>query len=274
MWIRKDEITELSNGIRKAIDGQEIDIRDNKEGALSILKNDIHTLINIEKEQRSKAQEEREHLSEYLTDISHQLKTPITSMILMANLLEDAPEDKQREFIFSIKKELSHMEWLISALLKMAKLDSGTVNFITSDISTSELVNAALKPLSILLDIKNQKVEIRNERLLQCDRRWTEEALTNLLKNASECSKENSVIYVDSGENPIYKWISITDAGEGISKERVSSLFRRFENSQNENGYGVGLPLALSIIRGQNGDIEVSPGGNGTGATFTIKFYK
>lgn len=274
MLIRKQEIKELSDGIRKAIDGQEIDIRDNKEGVMSILKNDIHTLINIEKEQRNKAREEQEHLSEYLTDISHQLKTPITSMMLMANLLEDAPEDKLKEFVFNMKKELAHMEWLISALLKMAKLDSKVVDFIVTDISTTELVNEALKSLSILMDIKNQRVEIRNETMLRCDKRWTEEALTNLLKNASECSKENSVICIDSGENPIYKWISITDSGEGIPRERVAGLFRKFENSQNENGYGIGLPLALSIIRGQNGDIEVIPGGNGAGATFMVKFYR
>lgn len=274
MLIREKDITELSNAVRKAIDGHEIDPRDNKEGALSILKNDIYTLINLEKEQRIKAQDEREHLSEYLADISHQLKTPITSMMLMANLLEDAPADKQKEFVFNMKKELDHMEWLISALLKMAKLDSGVVNFVTADVSTGELVQEALKPLEILLDIRNQKVEIEHEMMFSCDRRWTVEALTNLLKNASECSRGNTIIQIDSGDNPIYRWISITDAGEGIPRERITGLFRRFENSNNENGYGIGLPLALSIIRGQNGDIEVSPGGNGEGATFTIKFYK
>lgn len=274
MLIKKEEITELSNGIRKAIDGQEIDIRDNKEGVLSILKNDIYTLIHIEKEQRSRAQAEQEHLAEYLADISHQLKTSLTSMMLMTNLLEDAPGDKQKEFIFQIKKELGHMEWLISALLKMARIDSGAVDFTASDISVGQLVEEALKPLLILLDIKSQKVVIRNEAVIHCDRRWTEEALTNLLKNASECSGENTVITIDSGENPIYQWISITDAGEGIPRERISGLFRRFQNSQNENGFGIGLPLALSIVRGQNGDIEVSPGGNGAGATFKIKFYK
>lgn len=274
MLIREKDITELSKAVRKAIDGHEIDPRDNKEGALSILKNDIYTLINLEKEQRIKAQDEREHLSEYLADISHQLKTPITSMMLMANLLEDAPAVKQKEFVFNMKKELDHMEWLISALLKMAKLDSGVVNFVTADVSTGELVQEALKPLEILLDIRNQKVEIEHEMMFSCDRRWTVEALTNLLKNALECSKGNTIIQIDSGDNPIYRWISITDAGEGIPRERITGLFRRFENSNNENGYGIGLPLALSIIRGQNGDIEVSPGGNGEGATFTIKFYK
>ena len=98
--------------------------------------------------------------------------------------------------------------------------------------------------------------------------------MINLLKNASDFSVENSEILVDCGENPLYHWISITDTGEGLKKEQIARLFRRFESSGKENGYGIGLPLALSIMRGQNGDIAVSPGGHGSGATFFMKFYK
>lgn len=274
MLIRKKEIADLSDGIRKAIAGQEFDPRDNQEGPWSILKNDIYDLINIEKEQKNSAQKERDQLSKYLADISHQLKTPLTSAMLMANLLEEAPEKKQKEFLFNMKKELTHMEWLVSALLKMARLDSKVVEFIISEVSAADMIKEALESLEILLDIKNQKVQIQNDTILCCDRRWTVEALVNLLKNASECSKTDSTIYINSGENPIYSWISITDSGEGIPKEKLSGLFRRFENSHNENGYGIGLPLALSIIRGQNGDIEVLPGGKESGATFMIKFFK
>ena len=100
------------------------------------------------------------------------------------------------------------------------------------------------------------------------------EALINLLKNASECSGEGSEIIVDSGENPIYRFLSVTDAGEGLSKKQLSGLFRRYENSRKESGYGIGLPLSLSIMRAQNGEIEVLPGGNGIGTTFLMKFYK
>lgn len=159
-------------------------------------------------------------------------------------------------------------------MLKIAKLDSGAVQFKFIEISSEELIQEALKSLEILMDIKNQKVEIRNQITLTCDKKWTIEALSNLLKNASECSKEHSTILVECGENPIYQWISITDAGEGITKEQMAHLFQRFENSQNENGYGIGLPLALAIIRKQDGDIEVIPGGNGQGATFTLKFFR
>lgn len=272
--IKKKEITTLSENIRKAIDGKEIDFRDNREGPWSILKNDINTLVRINTEQRNTAQHERDLLADYLADISHQLKTPVTSMMIMADLLENAPTDKQREFIANIKISLTRMEWLLATLLKMARLDSGAVEFSMAEISAGELLKEAMHPLEVLLDVKNQTVELANDTILFCDRRWTAEALTNLLKNASEYSPEHGKIIVDSGSNPIYHWISVTDCGNGISKEKILGLFKRFEYSQSENGYGIGLPLALSIVRGQNGDIEIDGGGRRTGATFTIKFFK
>ncbi|MCI9298871.1 MAG: HAMP domain-containing histidine kinase [Lachnospiraceae bacterium] len=274
MWIRKKEIVELSEGIRRAMEGQSFDPRDNREGALSILKNDIHTLIHLEQEQRCAAVEEKEHLAEYLSDISHQLKTPITSMLLMTELIAKAPEDKQKEFLLCMKKEVRHMEWLVTSLLKMAKLDSSVISFRTEKVRVQELLDAALKSIEVLLDIRNQRVVLRKDICVFCDRKWTVEALINLLKNASECSGEDSEIVVESGENPIYRWISVADAGEGLSKEQLSVLFRRYESSRKENGYGIGLPLALSIMRAQNGEIEVLPGGQGVGATFIMKFYK
>lgn len=274
MWMNKKELLSLSEGIRRTLDGQPFDPRDNKEGAFSILKNDIYTLIHSEQEQRNVLAKEKELLSEYLSDISHQLKTPISSILLMTELMTDAPEKKQQEFLQSIKKEVRHMEWLVTALLKMAKLDSSITNFKKEKISVSYLLKEALKSTEIILDIRNQSICLNHDLSLYCDKKWTGEAMINLIKNASECSGENSEILIDCGENPLYDWISITDAGEGLKKEQIPCLFRRFESSGKENGYGIGLPLALSIMRGQNGDIAVSPGGNGVGATFFMKFYK
>lgn len=272
--IKKGEITALSDNIRRAIDGKNIDFRDNREGAFSILKNDINTLVNIKNEQMNFAQMERNLLTEYMEDISHQLKTPITSMMIMADLLDTAPADKQTEFVGNIKIILARMDWLVNTLLKMARLDSGAVDFSMVTISTGELIKTALQPLEILLDVKNQTVELLNDTDLFCDRRWTAEALANVIKNASEYSPVNSKIYVNSGINPIFRWISVTDSGEGIHKETYANFFKRFEYSQSENGYGIGLPLALSIVRSQNGDIEIDGGGKGKGATFMIKFFK
>ncbi len=276
MLIRKSEITKLSDDVRRIIDGQPLDIRDNREGALSVLKNDIYTLATQKSEQADALQRERDMMADTLANISHQLKTPLTSMMIMADLLDNAPTDKHAEFTANIKMGLTRMEWLVSALLKMAKLDAGSVEFFPEDIRANELVSLALEPLQILIDIKNQSVEVSadNEFTIRCDKRWTAEALTNIIKNASEYSPTGGVIQIKSGMNPICKWISVTDSGAGISFGQIANLFRRFAGSRGDRGYGIGLPLALAIMRGQNGDIEVEGGGNGCGATFTLKLFK
>jgi signal transduction histidine kinase len=297
VWINKKDIVELSENIRKIIDGQNVDLRHNSEGVWSILKNDIHTLANLKNEQNDVLKHERDSMSETLTNISHQLKTPLTSMMIMADLLHDAPTVKQTEFLSNIKIGLARMEWLTSALLKMAKLDVGAVEFSREPIQSYTLARLALEPLQILLDIKNQTVDISCETELFCDRRWTAEALTNVIKNASEYSPKGSKIYVESGMNPICRWIAVTDSGEGIPGNKITNLFKRFEGTRSDKGYGIGLPLALAIMRGQNGDIEVDGGGNSgvgvggkstdeydnrsnkgggnrKGATFTLKFFK
>jgi len=274
VWVKKSEITQLSSDIRKVIDGQMIDIRDNREGVWCTLKNDIHTLAALKSEQANSLKQERDLLADKLADISHQLKTPLTSMMLMSDLLENAPSDKQTEFISNIKIELTHMEWLVSALLKMAKLDADAIKFSTENVKVGEIVALALESLQILLEVKNQSVEISNEIELFCDKRWTVEALTNIIKNASEYSPANSIIYVESGMNPICKWISVTDSGAGISKSKIAKLFKRYKGTRSDQGYGIGLPLSLAIMQSQNGDIEVDGGGGNCGATFTLKFFK
>lgn len=274
MLISKKEVSKLSGGIRNAIDGQAFDPRDNREGPWSVLKNDVYTLVRLEQERERAALEEKEHLEGYLSDISHQLKTPLTSLMLMTELMEGADGERQKEFMRCMKKELRHMEWLVTALLKMAKLDSATVSFAPGEVSVGDLLAEALKSVEIMLDVRDQRVILKGDLRLSCDRKWTAEALLNLLKNASEWSGEGSEILVDCGENPIYQYISVTDAGQGLSREQLAGLFMRYKNSGRENGYGIGLPLARSIMLAQNGDIEVSPGGRGVGATFVMKFYR
>jgi signal transduction histidine kinase len=166
------------------------------------------------------------------------------------------------------------MEWLVSALLKMARLDAGATEFSPERIDARALVRLALEPLRILLEVKNQSAEVLCETELFCDRRWTAEALTNVIKNASEYSPEGGKIVIELGMNPICSWISVTDSGAGISAADIARLFRRYEGSRSEKGYGIGLPLALAIMRGQGGDIEVNGGGKGAGARFTLKFYR
>ena len=274
MWIKKKEVEQLSEFVKGYISGEEPDIRDNREGVFNILKNDIYSLVNKKNEQIKVIESERDNLSDYMADISHQLKTPITSMMIMADLLEEAEPGKQAEFIHNIQVSLNRMEWLVGALLKMAKLDSHVIDFIKKDINTSELLEAVKPSVAILLDINNQTIKLKRDCVIHCDKRWTVEALTNIIKNAIEYSSKDSVITVDSGENPMYSWISVKDSGMGMDKTEYAALFKRFENSTNENGFGIGMPLALSIVKGQGGDIDVDFGGDGQGTTFIMKFFK
>ena len=274
MWIKKKEVEQLSEFVKGYISGEELDIRDNREGAFNILKNDIYSLVTKKNEQIKVTESERDTLSDYMADISHQLKTPITSMMIMADLLEEAEPGKQAEFIHNIQVSLNKMEWLVGALLKMAKLDAHAIDFIKKDINTSELLEAVKPSVAILLDINNQTLTLKRDCVVHCDKRWTVEALTNIIKNAIEYSSKDSVIVVDSGENPMYSWISVKDSGLGMGKKEYAALFKRFENSTNENGFGIGMPLALSIVKGQGGDIDVDFGGDGQGTTFIMKFFK
>lgn len=271
MWVSKEELESLSSYVRGNYDK---DIRDNKEGALSILKNDIYTLINNKNEEINNIEGQRNLLAEYMADISHQLKTPITSMMIMTDLIEGAEPEKQAEFVHNIKVSLNKMEWLVGAILKMAKLDTKAVNFNKTKVNVSELVEKIRPSIDILLDINSQSLELLNDCSIVCDKRWTVEALTNLVKNGIEHSPNGGKIWIDSGENPLYFWISIKDSGTGLNRSSYAALFKRFEHSTNENGFGIGMPLALSIVKGQGGDIDVDFGGNGEGATFTVKFFK
>lgn len=274
MWISKQELAALSTELRRAINGETVEFRDNQEGALSVLKNDLHTLVTQLSAERDAADAARTEFAEYMENITHQLKTPVTSMMLMADLLEAAPPERQEEFLANIRTSLARMNWLVDTLLKLAKLDAGAVQFERAAVTTQALVEAALSPLAILLDVQDQQVELANDAVLHCDKRWTVEALTNLLKNACEASPPGSTIHVDAGENPLYEWLSVRDGGSGLSREEMAQLFVRFAGSGKSGGVGIGLPLALAIVRGQNGDIDVDAGGKGTGATFTLKFYK
>lgn len=274
MWISKAELAALSTELRRAIDGEAVEFRDNQEGPLSVLKNDLHTLVAQLSAERDAANAARSEFAEYMENITHQLKTPVTSMMLMADLLEAAPPERQEEFLTNIRTSLARMDWLAGTLLKLAKLDAGAIRFDRTEVTAQALVDAALAPLAILLDVQEQKVVLCQDAVLHCDKRWTVEALTNLIKNACEASPKETTITVEAGDNPLYEWISVRDAGSGLSREEMASLFVRFAGSSKSGGVGIGLPLALAIARGQNGDIDVDAGGKGVGATFTLKFYK
>ncbi|OMF22524.1 two-component sensor histidine kinase [Paenibacillus sp. FSL H8-0548] len=277
---RYREIAKLSDYLRQINSGDySLDVRDNQEGELSILKNDIYKVTLMLSEHGSRLQQDKMQLTDAIADISHQLKTPITSMMVMADLLSDArlPAAKRTEFTRNIRIQLERIEWLVSSLLKLSKIDAGTAQFKKDRIPVSRLIQKALEPVLIPMDIKEQSISIKgeDETSFVGDLNWTTEAFINILKNSVEHTGEGGEITISYDENTLFTEILITDNGKGIAKEDLPYIFKRFYKGKNasEGSIGIGLAMAHSIIVSQNGHIEVKSERE-QGTQFRIKFYK
>jgi signal transduction histidine kinase len=277
---RYKDIERLSGYLRRIYSGDySLDIRDNMEGELSILKNEIYKVTLILSKQTELLKTEKEQLANALSDISHQLKTPLTSMMVMADLLSDdeLKQDKRIEFTRNLGVQLERMEWLLTSLLKLSKIDAGTVEFKKEPIIASELIQKAMKPLLIPMELKEQELMIEDASMVSFlgDLNWTTEALINIVKNCIEHTQRGGIIKMSFEENPIYTGLHISDNGSGIDKEDIPFIFKRFYKGKNasDESVGIGLAMAKSIITSQNGDISVTSFKN-QGTEFTIKFYK
>lgn len=276
---RYRQIRKLSDYLRRICAGEHsLDIRDNVEGELSILKNEIYKVTLMLSEYNKRLQREKLRLSEHMADISHQLKTPLTSMMVMVDLLgnEDLPPEKRREFTARVSSQLKRIEWLVSSLLKMARLDAGVVKMKRERVTFRALIENALKPFLIPMEVKDITCTVRGEdEVLTCDLQWTTEAIINILKNCIEHAPENGKIEIAAQDNPLYFEIRISDNGPGISKEDLPHIFTRFYRGKNASpdSVGIGLAMARSIIKEQNGDITVESR-EGRGTTFSIRLYK
>ncbi|MEK3943979.1 sensor histidine kinase [Paenibacillus sp. FSL H3-0310] len=277
---RYREIEKLSGYLRQISSGNySLDVRDNQEGELSILKNDIYKVTLMLSEQRLLLQEDKIKLTNAISDISHQLKTPLTSMTVMADLLSDPDLDveKRIEFTRKISLQLDRVGWLVSSLLKFSKIDAGTIQFKKDSIKVKKLVQKSMEPILIPMDIKEQRILIEGEDATSLigDYNWTTEAMINILKNCVEHTPAGGEITISFAENTLFTEIVITDNGKGIPKAEIPYIFKRFYKgtNANEDSVGIGLALAQSIITEQNGTIDVvSEVGKGT--QFRIKFYK
>lgn len=274
------KINQLSTYLQNLRESKfELFIKDYEEGELSILKSEIYKLTVLLTEQSELLLQDRTYLADSLSDISHQLKTPLTSMMVMADLLEqdDLPLVKRKEFTSKIQTQLQRMDWLVSTLLKMSKLDAKTVTLKKKPILINELIHKASAHLLIAMEKKEQTFLIQGESTLSliCDPAWTVEAFSNLLKNSVEHATKKSHISISFEETILYTKVQIHNLGVPIPPEDLPHIFTRFYRGKNANpdSVGIGLAFAKQIITLQNGIIFVeSSECNGT--TFTIKFYK
>jgi signal transduction histidine kinase len=277
---RYREIDKLSGYLQQINSGNfQLDVRDNYEGELSILKSHIYKVTKMLSEQGAVLHEDKAKLTNAISDISHQLKTPLTSMMVMADLLGDnrLDDEKRGEFTRNLQIQLERMDWLVSSLLKLSKIDAGTIVFRKEKVLVAPLVQTAVEPLLVPMDIKMQRLSIKgNEQAAFLgDLNWTAEALINIIKNCVEHTAEGGEISILFSENALFTEITISDNGKGIAKEDLPYIFKRFYkgNNASDDSVGIGLAMAYSIITSQQGDIEVESQ-PGVGTTFHIKFYK
>ncbi len=254
-----------------------LDIRDYVEGDISTLKNDVYKMTIKLKEQTELSIKDKKYLEETLADISHQIKTPLTSMYVINDILSDNDLDKksQIEFLNKNRNQLERIEWLVTTLLKISRLDSGMVTLKRDNINIKDLINKTIEPIKIMAELKNISIETNIETTnFYLDFNWTLEALTNILKNACEHTNNNGSIKIEVNENPLYLNIKIIDNGVGISESDKKHIFDRFyKGKTNKDSIGIGLNMAKKIINLQNGEIECISKIN-EGTTFDIKFYK
>ena len=257
----------------------EIQIDSISEDELSILKNEIYKTTIMLKEAAENSSKDKLNLKKSLEDISHQLKTPLTSILVMLdNIIEDSNmEEKIRnDFIVDIKRNVLNINFLVQSLLKLSKFDANAIHFVKQENDLKTIIEESIKNVSTLCDLRNIniKLNIKENSKIICDDKWQIEALTNIIKNAIEHSKNNSNIIINIENNNVYSMIEVIDFGEGIAKKDIKHIFERFYRCKNTktDSIGIGLALAKTIIEEDKGTISVES--NKLETKFIVKYYK
>ncbi len=276
---RYERIDELSHTIDKILHGADsIDINAFNEGELSILESDVQKMLTRLRDQRDILEKEREYLADAIADISHQIRTPLTSINIILTLLRsgELTEEKRCELLMELSSLIARTENLVTVLLKISKIDAGTVKFEKKETDLLSVLRKACEPVTIPMDIKNQKLEIYSDNIkICCDFSWLVEAIGNIIKNSMEHTPENGIITVRASDTPIYTEIIISDTGNGFDEDDIPHIFERFYKGKNssKDSFGIGLNLSEMIISSHNGTVKAQNRENG-GAEFIIKLYK
>lgn len=279
--IQEKELKEINEYIKEVNNkNYSLKIEDNKDGELSRLRNELYKTTVILREAAENSEEEKEKLSIAIADISHQLKTPLTSIRIMLDNISDNPDMPQEireDFIQDISKQVEHMSSLVISLLKIAKFDAGTIKMENEELDAKKLIDSVINNLAILIEIKEIEVitKIDEKAIFIADYKWQQEALTNILKNAIEHSQPKSNIYIIVENTSIFLEIKIKDEGQGIEQKDLKHIFERFYKAKNcnEDSIGIGLSLAKTIIEQNNGYIKATSE-VGKGTLFEIKYIK
>ena len=273
---RYGEIAALSRSVDRILHGQDQLLEDNTEGELAILRSEISKMTLRLKEAADRLTDEKQELAKALADISHQLRTPLTSMNLTLSLLAEADEPEKRlRLTRELKRSLERIDWLVETLLKLSKLDAGVVVFTPEPIRAAALAELALRPLRIPMELRELRFALEGgDTALSLDPAWTAEALGNLLKNCVEHTPAGGTVSLTARRTPLFTELTVRDTGPGIDPADLPHLFERFYRGKNadEHSIGIGLALARQIVSAQNGTIQAANAPDG-GASFTLRFY-
>lgn len=252
-------------------------ISEAEEGELSILQSEITKMTVRICEQNDALKREKKHLASSLADIAHQLRTPLTSAEIILSLLKNSSTSDTKAMIREMEELFVQMDWLITSLLKLSRLDAGIVVFKKEFADVESMVKNALRPFLVPMELHNITLEtyIPENIKINCDAGWISEALQNILKNCIESTGDNGRIEIVCEDNPLYTMITVHDNGKGFEKEDLPHLFDRFYrgNSQSSTGYGIGLALCRTVITRQGGTVTAKNHPQG-GAVFSIRFPK
>ena len=274
-----DDIKDMTDYVYNSSEGRNFEMKHrNQEGQIGLLKTELIKMTNILKEKVELLNNEKIFLNNTISDISHQLKTPMTSLIILNDLMyEDLPTETKIEFLDKIKSQLNRMEWLVKSMLKLSKVEAKVINFEKKEVKINELIKRSVAPSLIPMEIKNIKLSIDGDENTSYigDINWSSEAFVNIIKNCIEHTPQGGKIDINYAQNPLYCEVVIKDSGEGIDKKDLPHIFKRFYKGKTskEDSVGIGLAMAKSIIESQNGDIYVESEIN-KGTEFHIIFHK
>ena len=279
LYRREKLFMKSENIIKDYIDGNyTVHLPQSNEGNIYQLLASVDQLATMLQAKNDTEQKTKEFLKNTISDISHQLKTPLSALMMYQEIIENEPDNPEtvKEFSFKIGTALKRIEQLIQSMLKITRIDAGSIYFEKSNYCIPNILNHAINELTTRANHEKKEIVINGdlEQILYCDIEWTGEAISNIVKNALDHTDTGGKITISCERTPSMIRIFITDNGHGIAGEDIHHIFKRFYRSKNTSdsqGIGLGLPLAKAIVEGQGGILSVQSE-RLQGTTFTLSF--
>lgn len=277
---REKDTAELISYLMKVQDRLELpELSQMREGQFGILQSEIYKLVALLREQYSGEKKQKRYLADMLSDISHQVKTPMAAITIMSDLLKTPglSEEQRIAYTEKIDGQVDRINWLIRNLLALSQLEADMLELKSEEVSADALLAEVLNPLYVMAEAKGVALHVKAAEgiALLCDRHWTAEALSNIVKNCVEHTGEGGSVFISVSQNNFSTNFAIRDTGEGIAKEHLPYIFKRFYKAPgaSSGSVGIGLSMSKQLILRQNGNIDVQSE-VGKGTEFLVKLYR